>query len=162
MLMKFFECTAYFHDGSLLEIIDNGASIKFFLESAEVDPSSFLHSFQLSKENTLQGVLNLKGIKKILVDGQPIKRPLNMKYPDGEILNLDIQEESFFLLIEWKNSPPRGQANDVSEIEIEAEGICWENKLFDSSKLEKNDEYLDENSRPVRRGRHDSRLYPEE
>jgi len=106
--MKFSECTAYFHDGSLLEIIDNGTSIKFFLESAEVDPSSFLRSFPLSKENTLQGVLNLKGIKKILVDGQPIKHPLNMKYPDGEILNLDIQGETFFLLIEWKNSPTRG------------------------------------------------------
>lgn len=66
------------------------------------------------------------------------------------------------MLIEWKNSPPRGQANDVSKIEIEAEEIYWESKLFDSSKLEKNDEYLDENNRPVRRGRHDSRLYPEE
>ncbi|MCB1110455.1 MAG: hypothetical protein KDK64_05695 [Chlamydiia bacterium] len=160
--MKFFECTAYFHDGSLLGIIDNETGINFFLESAEVDPSSFLHTFQLSKENTLQGILHLKGIKKILVDGQSIKRPLNMKYPDGEILNLDIQGETLFLLIEWKNSPPRGQANDVSKIEIKAEKIYWENKLFDSFKVEKDDEYLDANNRPVKRGQHNSRLYPEE
>lgn len=96
MLMKFLECTAYFHDGSLLKITDTRASINFFLESAEVDPSSFLHSFQLSKENTLQSVLNLKGIKKILVDGESIKRPLNMKYPDGEVLNLDIHKKNHF------------------------------------------------------------------
>lgn len=130
MLMKFFECTAYFHDGSLLEIIDNGASINIFLESAEVDPSAFLHTFQLSKENTLQGILILNGIKKILVDGQSVKRPLKMKYPDGEVLNLDIQKETLVLLIEWKNSPPRGQANDVSKIEIEAEEICWESNTI--------------------------------
>jgi hypothetical protein len=47
-------------------------------------------------------------------------------------------------------------------IEIEAEEIYWENRLFDSSKREKNDEYLDAYNNPTRRGRNNSRLYPEE
>ena len=140
---------SYFHDGSLINIRDNETDVQLFLESAEVDPSSFSQKFQLTNENTIQGILHLQNIRKVLVDDQIIDHPLTMKYSDGEILKLNIQKTVVFLLIEWKNYPPIGHANDVSKIEIESEKIYWEDKLFKGSETGKNDKYLDAKGRAI-------------
>ena len=49
-----------------------------------------------------------------------------MLYDNGNILDLEIRDNKIFLLVEWKNFPPKARKNDVSKIEIEAEKIYWE------------------------------------
>ena len=70
-----------------------------------------------------------KDVQWIKVAGIENAEMLWKDYDNGEILDLEIDDNKVFLLIEWKNWPPkpRLRTNDVSKIEIEAEKIYWEN-----------------------------------
>lgn len=123
--MNFLSYTAYFHDGSLIDIKHVGDCIGLILESSEIDPSALQEAIILSKKNTMKGELCIMNVKKIFINDDPIHDHLKMKYPDAEILNLEVCDTKVSLLVEWKNSPPKGQPNDVSHIEIGAEEIYW-------------------------------------
>lgn len=144
--------TGYFHDGSLLEIDARGNHIILSLESAEIDPMEIGNVKVLSKSNTLFGKLHLKNVKEVRVNQKPHASALYKTYDDGEILDLEVHPGEIFLLIQWTNFPPKPKTTDVSRIEVQAEEIYWENRLSDTSKREKNDEYLDAYNNPTRRG----------
>jgi len=117
----------YFHDGYLLDINNLGNSIYLSLESSKIDPNEIENKEILSKSNTLIGKLCLKNVKTIKVDDKPYKDVLLKVYDNGEILDLEVYPGKVSLLIEWVNFPPKPRTSDVSQIEIEAEEIYWEN-----------------------------------
>lgn len=117
----------YFHDGYVNNIIHKGNTLEFFLESSVVDPSEIADPDRviLSRSNTLKGILLLQNIKTIKMGNKKYSGILQMNYDDGDILDLKIDNNKVFLLIEWKNFPPKTHVIDVSKIEIEAEKIQW-------------------------------------
>lgn len=125
--MKINCCTGYFHDGTLIDIKHKEKNIDLILESSEIDPNEFTEKENLSKRNTLIGVLHVINVKKIKVENKEYKGILKKEYDDCEILELKIHCNNLLLLIEWKNFPPKKRLMKYSEIEIEAEVFFWQN-----------------------------------
>lgn len=118
--------THYFHDGYInsMEHIRNDLSIS--LESAVIDDiSSIRDKSCISDTNSLKGTLKFYNIKKIVLDDKICGDIFHMQYDDGDILDFEIIGNIVFLLIEWKDFPPKNRKTDVSKIEIEAEKIEW-------------------------------------
>jgi len=89
------------------------------------DVDSIADKNNLSCSNTFKGRLNIYNIKRFFLSGKIYKGVFQMQYDDGEILDLEIKGNKVFLLIEWRNFPPKICNTDVSKIEIEAEKIQW-------------------------------------
>jgi len=119
--------TAYFHDGGLIGVKRERNKMELYLQSCEIPSEELVDKRLLSNENALRGKLCLIGVKWIKVDDLEGKEIPWRKYDDGEILDLEIDNNKVFLLIEWTNFPPKIRVNDVSKIEIEAENVYWIN-----------------------------------
>jgi hypothetical protein len=121
--------TGYFHDGGLIGVKRKENNIELFLRSCEISLDEPIDRKILSEDNALKGKLCLEGVKWIKVANNENAEIPWKDYDDGEILDLEIDGNKVFLLIEWKNWPPKPsvRTNDVSKIEIEAEKIYWEN-----------------------------------
>jgi hypothetical protein len=63
-----------------------------------------------------------------MVNGKLIIGKLIKTHEKGNIYNFEISDRKVILKVYWKNSPPRPDVNEVSDIEIEADVIEWENK----------------------------------
>ena len=117
----------YFHDGYIYDIIHEEKNICFFLESCVIDPKEIPRNITLSKSNTLKGILKVYNIKKYMLNNKEDHNHFKMQYDYAEILDLEINENNkLFLLLEWKNRPPKSRINILSKLEIEAEKIDWE------------------------------------
>src|ERR1700722_5970924 len=101
--------------------------MELFLRSCEISSEEPIDRKILSEDHALKGKLCLNGLKWIKVDGKDDKEIPWREYDDGEILDLEIDNNKVFLLIEWMNFPPKARVTDVGKIEIEAEKIWWEN-----------------------------------
>jgi len=117
----------YFHDGTIVDIVQKGENISFLMESGYIDPDEINDPSLLSEANTLQGKLNLKKIRKIKVNNKEYKKSFVMIYDEGDILELDIFDNTAVFLIEWINYPPKLRSKDVIELIITADNIYWEN-----------------------------------
>jgi hypothetical protein len=118
--------TDYFHDGYVNNIRHVKNNLFIFLESAVIeDVSQIGDKDYISDSHTFRGTLNLYNIKKITLGGKRYEGVFRMEYDDGDILDFEINGHQVFLLIEWKNFPPKIRKTDVSKIEIEAEKIEW-------------------------------------
>ena len=116
----------YFHDGYVNNIQHLEKKLVISLESAVIEDISQIQDKEsISGSHTFKGTLNLYNIKKIIVAGKPYEGVLHMEYDDGDILDFEIKGHVVFLLIEWRNFPPKNRKTDVSRIEIEAEKIEW-------------------------------------
>ena len=119
--------TAYFHDGGLIGVKKKENNMEFFLYSCEITSDEPVDEKLLSEDNSLRGKLCLIGIKWIKVDDIENKEIPWKEYDGGGILDLEIDNNKIFFLIEWRTYPPKPYTRDVSTIEIEAEQIYWEN-----------------------------------
>jgi len=119
--------TGYFHDGTLININHERNQMEFLLESSQILPGKIDDKQLLSSDNTLRGKLHIKNVRKIKVGNKEYKGILRKEYDDGEILDLEINNNKMLLLVEWTNFPPKARVTDVTKIEIEAEKIQWEN-----------------------------------
>ena len=116
----------YFHDGYVNNVSHVGNNIAFSLESSVIEDSNEIaDKGLLSESNTLKGVLNVFNIKSFKLGNEKYDDVFKMEYDDGDILDLEIKDNKVFLLVEWKNFPPKNRNTDVSRIEIEAEKIQW-------------------------------------
>ncbi len=119
---------SYFHDGSIIAIVHSSDKITISMESAEITPADLPEKCVLSIHNTLKGILHLEHIQSIRIDKQFFQENLHMKGDSAGILDLEINDNSIRLFIEWVNYPPRAKLiNIYSEIIIEADKIYWEN-----------------------------------
>lgn len=119
--------TGYFHDGGFIGAIRKENNMELFLRSCEISSDEPIDRKILSEDNALKGKLYLNGVKWIKVDDKENKEIPWKEYDDGEILDLKIDNNKVFLLIEWTNFPPKTRVTDVGTIEIEAEKVYWEN-----------------------------------
>ena len=116
----------YFHDGYVNDISHVGNNISFSLESSVIENlDEIVDKHLLSDSNSLKGILIVHNIKNFQVGNKKYTGIFQMEYDDGDILDLEINDTKIFLLIEWKNFPPKSSKTDVSKIEIEAEKIEW-------------------------------------
>lgn len=119
--------TGYFHDGGFIGATRKKNNIELFLRSCEISLEEPIDRKILSKDNALKGKLYLNDVKSIKVDDKENKEIPWKEYDDGEILDLKIDSNKVFLLIEWTNFPPKTRVTDVGTVEIEAQKIYWEN-----------------------------------
>jgi len=120
--------TAYFHDGSLIDIKNIDDTIEISLSSAEVDPEDLTDDIPLGEYDRINGILHLEGIKKITRNDLLFNGILKMERQSGEIHRFKIRDAVVELQIDWEDFKPKSQVNDFSTIIIEAEKIYWENK----------------------------------
>jgi hypothetical protein len=124
--MDIVKYTDYFHDGYVNSVSHTLNNISFSLESAVIEDIDQMEDKKyFSEANTLKGTLNLYNIKNFTLSGKNYEHLFEMEYDDGDILDFQINGNKVFLLIEWKNFPPKSRKTDVSKIEIEAEKIEW-------------------------------------
>lgn len=116
----------FFHDGTIINIIQNNDYIEILMESAEILPEWNKENISLSNRATIKGKLHLEQIKNILIDKKPVNH-IQLLYDDGEILTFRINNNKLNLLVLWSNYPPKLRLNVTQLIEIEAEKIYWEN-----------------------------------
>ena len=119
--------TGYFHDGGLIGVKRKKNNMELFLRSCEISSEEPIDRKILSEDNALKGKLCLEGVKWIKVDNKENEEIPWKDYDDGEILDLEIDNNKVFLLVEWKNWPPKPSTRDVSKIELEAEKFYWKN-----------------------------------
>lgn len=116
----------YFHDGYVNNISHIGNNISFSLESSVIENLDEIADKNfLSDSHTFKGILKACNIKNFKLGNKKYEGVFQMQYDDGNILDLEIKDNKIFLLVEWKNFPPKVRKTDVSKIEIEAEKIQW-------------------------------------
>jgi len=118
--------TAFFHDGSLLDVKHQGNTIVLSMSSAEINKDDLQENIHLPKNKRIQGKLHIEKIKSININQQPFKDEFKMTYDDAEIAHFELKEGYVELEIFWTNYPPKDKVNDFNIIEIEAEKIWWE------------------------------------
>ena len=119
--------TAFFHDGSIMDIRHIGDKVEFFMASAEMDEEDIKDDIVLSKDDSIQGKLHVEGITSVVIDKQPFLGKITKKYDNGKIFDFEITNNSIELSINWINFPPKPEVNEFSVIKIEAKKIWWEN-----------------------------------
>jgi len=119
--------TAFFHDGSLLEIKHENDKIILSMSSAEMDEEDLKEPIELSNNDRIVGKLHIEGVKNIIVDDERLEESLQKEYDDGQIFHFEIVNNKVNLEIIWGNYPPNPEVDVFSEIAIEGEKIYWEN-----------------------------------
>lgn len=125
--MNISKYAAFFHDGSIFDIAHRGGTISFYLASAEMDEEDAKDGIILSKDNSIQGILHIGGVRSIVINKMPFSGIMKKKHDNGIIFDLEIMEHAIELSIDWVNFPPKPEVNEFSVIKIEAEKIWWEN-----------------------------------
>lgn len=125
--MNISKYTAFFHDGSIINIQHFEDEIVFSMASAEMDEEDIGEDIILSKDDSIHGKLHIKRIRNIKVNKELFLGDIQMNYDYGKIFDLEIKQNSVELSIDWVNFPPKPQVNEFSVIHIEAEKVWWEN-----------------------------------
>ncbi|MCA0369547.1 MAG: hypothetical protein LCH26_00375 [Proteobacteria bacterium] len=123
--------TSFFHDGSIIGIQHKGDIIKISMESAEIDKTDLYDEIQLSKDNTLKGLLIFKKIEQAGYDNDI--KGLSMLADCGSIIRFTKAHRKVSLFIEWINYPPNENVSLFTTLTIIANEIVWqtEPELFD-------------------------------
>lgn len=118
---------SFFHDGGIFDIRHEGDSIEFFMTSAEMAEEDLQDDIPLSRYDTIQGKLHVKGVKSIMINKKPFLGTLKKAYESAEVLDFILTRNSVELGVLWSNYPYKIEERDFTTIEIEAEKIWWEN-----------------------------------
>lgn len=121
--------TAFFHDGSITEIMHSGNIMILSLESAEMFKEDIVDDVVLSKVNGMDLIcvkLHIEGIYRIKDNNKPYFDLLKINSDYAGIFHLGIFEKRIELQIIWSfYSKPEKEG--FSALEIEAKNIWWEN-----------------------------------
>ena len=85
--MDISDYTAFFHDGSLLEIKHDNDKIELSMSSAEMDEEDLKEPIELSNDDCIVGKLHIEGVKRIVVDDELLESPLKKECEDGQIFH---------------------------------------------------------------------------
>lgn len=88
----------------------------------------------LSQYKRIKGILHLKKIIAITVNGRPLKEPLCMKEDNAGIFTFELSSKKVLFHLEWINYPSKAELDtNFFEYLIEAEKIHGDNipDLFD-------------------------------
>src|SRR5262245_34110225 len=123
--MDIAEYTGYFHDGSVIAIINKDQEMWFELESAVILDEWDIDGHLLSPNKTIKGWLVLYNISKIVVNNEYRRSYLKVEDEEGEILDLEIENGKIIILIEWTNYKTVPRHKSINKIEIEAKKTSW-------------------------------------
>jgi hypothetical protein len=131
--MDIISYTSYFHDGGIINMEQKNNNIMISMESAEMDSDDLKEKVLLSKYNTIRGILHLDNVKCIKEDNKTFLGKIGMMYDSARILTFEMDVNKVRLLLDWVSYLPKMYVNDVSDFEMEAEKIWWENipNLYD-------------------------------
>jgi hypothetical protein len=124
--------TAYFHDGSIMNIRHVGNEAELAMSSAEIAEMDILPGDDVvlstiyNDYECFEGLLHLEGIRSIKINGNSFHGALSMKQKYAGIHDFTIKGCTLELAISWEDIPPRSQTSDFSVIEIDAEKRWWE------------------------------------
>ena len=124
---RFNKYTAYFHDGTLINIKQLKNSVEILMSSAEMDPEDMEDNIPLANDNSIKGKLHIENVINIKVSNNEQINNLLKIYDHGTILEFEFKDKMIELGILWENFRPKSPTNDFSTIEIVAEKIWWEN-----------------------------------
>lgn len=117
-----------FHDGYIMHISHKAREIKISMESAEISDEEIKEKnfITLSKHRTIKGILHIKKVKNIEINGMMYSGKLNQTeiYESGDISSFEIKGHTVLLKVVWVKPYER---TDLDIIKIEAEEIYWEN-----------------------------------
>lgn len=119
--------TDFFHDGSIIDIVQIDNEIVISMESAEVDEEDMKDDIFLVKDARIRGKLHIENVKSVRLNDKPSLEFIKKPYDEGGIVNLEITKKTVMLSIDWVNFPPNPKINEFWIIKIEAEKIWWEN-----------------------------------
>jgi len=119
--------TAFFHDGSVLDIEHENNKIVLSMTSAEMDREDLKEPIELSRNDCIAGKLHIEGIKNVIVDGELLEKTLQKKHDDGQVFHFEIVDSNVSLEIIWSTHPPNPAMEEFSEIFIEGQKVYWEN-----------------------------------
>ena len=125
--MNISEYTAFFHDGSLIEIDHKNDKIELSMSSAEMDEEDLKEPIELSEDDCIIGKLHIEGVKSIIVNDELLEKPLKKEYDNGHIFDFEINDSTVTLAIQWVNYPRKPETNYFSVTTIEGTKIYWEN-----------------------------------
>lgn len=126
--MEISKYTAYFHDGSILDIQHMEDKIAFTMSSAELSEDNVTDKeIILSKGDRIRGKLWLEGVTDIKINDLSYQGLLSKNYDYGRIFDFEIKKGNIELDIDWINFPPKERINEFSVIKIYADRIYWEN-----------------------------------
>ncbi|MFZ4772654.1 MAG: hypothetical protein ACOYK9_01525 [Chlamydiia bacterium] len=91
----------YFHDGNLYDIQIADNHIKFYIESAEIDPDDIKEESILNERYRIKGIPWLKGVIQVVINNQIPKRLIHIISEDGEIKDLEIHDNKVLLNVMW-------------------------------------------------------------
>lgn len=117
----------FFHDGCVMNIQHFGSTVELSMSSAEMDADDIKDDIALSRDDSIQGILHIEGVTKILMDEAPFTGTLKKKHDHAGIFDFILSNNRVELQIVWDNFPPNPMTNDFTVIQIEAEKIWWEN-----------------------------------
>lgn len=117
--------TAYFHDGSVLDIFQDANQLVFYLESAEIKKEFKVERSLLSADSRLKGNFCIPKGAEIILDNEVFKGVLLKIHDSGRILDWEIAGNQIYLLIEWRDFLPKPKTNDFTEIKITSDDFVW-------------------------------------
>ncbi len=89
-LDKLSKIAGRFHDGTLVDIVQQNDVIEISLISSEICDEEPVDWEVLNSANCIAGKLVLTGIEQVLMNDRPLTAPLKMLWSDGEVLDSDI------------------------------------------------------------------------
>jgi|688.fasta_scaffold279880_2 hypothetical protein len=116
----------YLHDATFINVIQTKSKIEISIESVQLKSDWNKDNIELSNIKTIRGKLHVEEIKKIVINGKQVQI-LKKEYDSGEILDFEVLQNGFFMLVEWINYPPKIVNRTTDSIIIEASKIYWEN-----------------------------------
>src|SRR3972149_3210149 len=125
--MNISKYSAFFHDGSIMDIRHTKDKIEFSMASAEMDREDVGDDIHLSKDDSIQGKLHIEGVKNIKINKKTFRGVIKKIYDNGRIFDFEIKKNGVEISIDWVNFPPKNEVDEFTVIEIEAKKIWWEN-----------------------------------
>jgi len=125
--MNISEYTAFFHDGSIIDIEHKNDKIELSMSSAEMDETDLKAPIVLSKDDCIVGKLHIEGIKTIKIGDEILKGLLKKEYDNGHIFDFEIKGNTITLAVQWVNYPRKAKTDFFSVITIVGQKVYWEN-----------------------------------
>lgn len=119
--------TAFFHDGSLSEIIYQKNELILSMQSAEITIEELPGYIALSSDDRIKGKLHIVDLENIEINEKSLSDKWKLRFDKGRIFDFEIKGNIIELDIEWVNYPPHPNVEDFSTIKIKADKVWWEN-----------------------------------
>ena len=133
-LCDFKRYSAFFHNGTIDKIIQDGNNIYIWMESSGMLPEWLIeYPIQVNEETCIKGVLHCLNVSSLIVNH--ISEATFQQTQDcAEILDFDVENEDVSFLVIWRDWKEKSIYSNISGlIKIQAERFYWRHENYISS-----------------------------